>query len=51
VRRLAARCEGGLPEGEPSPRRPLVAMVAAGLVAVVALVVAAATLQKQLEGW
>jgi D-alanyl-D-alanine carboxypeptidase len=41
MRRLAAGGEGGLPEGEPSPRRPWVAMLAAGLVAVVVLVVAA----------
>jgi hypothetical protein len=41
MRRLAARREGGLPDREPSPRRPSVAMLAAGLVAVLLLVVAA----------
>lgn len=41
MRRLAARREGGLPDREPSPRRPSVAMLAAGLVAVLVLVVAA----------
>jgi D-alanyl-D-alanine carboxypeptidase len=40
MRRLAARREG-LPDREPSPRRPSVAMLAAGLVAVLVLVVAA----------
>jgi hypothetical protein len=41
MRRLAARREGGLPDREPSPRRPSVAMLAAGLMAVLVLVVAA----------
>jgi CubicO group peptidase (beta-lactamase class C family) len=41
MRRLAARREGGLPDREPSPRRSSVAMLAAGLVAVLVLVVAA----------
>jgi hypothetical protein len=41
MRRLAARREGGLPDREPSPRRPSVAVLAAGLVPVLVLVVAA----------
>jgi D-alanyl-D-alanine carboxypeptidase len=41
MRRLAARREGGLPDRQPSPRRPSVGMLTAGLVAVVVLVVAA----------
>jgi CubicO group peptidase (beta-lactamase class C family) len=41
MRRLAARRAGGPPDREPSPRRPSVAMLAAGLVAVLLLVVAA----------
>jgi D-alanyl-D-alanine carboxypeptidase len=41
MRRLAARREGGLPDREPSPRRSSVAMLSAGLVAVLVLVVAA----------
>jgi D-alanyl-D-alanine carboxypeptidase len=41
MRRLAARREGGPPDRKPSPRRPSVAMLAAGLVAMLVLVVAA----------
>ena len=41
MRRLAARRAGGLPDREPGPRRPSVAMLAAGLVAVLLLVLAA----------
>jgi hypothetical protein len=41
MRRLAARRGGGPSDREPSPRRPSVAMLAAGLVAVLLLVVAA----------
>jgi D-alanyl-D-alanine carboxypeptidase len=40
MRRLAARRAGGLSDRGPSPRRPSVAMLAAGLVAVLLLVVA-----------
>ena len=40
MRRLTARRAGGLPYREPSPRRPSVAMLAAGLVAVLLVVVA-----------